>query len=141
MGLVLSILGSVLPWGKRLYLPIMGSAYYIGLEPWKVDSVLGIELTLGRYAFVGAIVATVSLGILRVWRKKYAVVFVLAGGLTTLLCSLLWILRPGFLEPLSFIKFTASYGAYISLSGGLITLIGCVLNFLSERRGFALARS
>jgi len=131
IGLFLSVCGSILPWGNELYLPI----FYIGVEPWNY--IIGIELTLGQFAFFSSIIAAISLAVYWISRNKYALVFVFAGGLTTTLCSLLWIISPGFLEPISYIKYTVSYGAYVSLMGGWVTLIGVILNFLWRRKLYA----
>jgi hypothetical protein len=79
----------------------------------------------------------VSLAVYWISKNKYALVFVFVGGLTTMFCSLLWIIRPGFLEPVSYIKYTVSYGAYVSFMGGWVTLIGVVLNFLWRRKLYA----
>lgn len=125
-GLVLSILGLFLPWGKERYLPWYGVVR---------GYVLGIELWLGTQVFVGCIVAGVCSFFYVTREKKYWLVPVWLAGLFAMYSTLVWIVNPnaatlhwGWVEVHSFrlvsnpgyIEETVDFGAYMSLIGSFI---------------------
>lgn len=134
-GLVLSISGVFLPWGKRELV-----SHFMA---WRVYLV-GVQLLLGTIALMGGAVAAIFLLLHAKKKQRYWLVPVLLGGLITLFCSLVWISNPNAyawywdwhqeygLVPFrtGHIPYKVLYGAYISLAGSITTSIGAILNFL-----------
>lgn len=134
IGLGLSILGLLLPWGKEHYLPVhgVGQGY-----------MLGIELLLGTQVIVGCIIAAIFSFFYVTRGKKYWLVPVLLGGLFAMCSTLAWMLNPG-AEALhwswvegygftlvsthfSYIEEIVDFGAYVSLIGSFITSSNAII--------------
>jgi len=126
IGLILSISGLFLPWGKEEWGSGLGA---------RGDYFLGIELLPGTFALVGCAVTAVFLLLYMRKNKRYLFVLVLLGGLMTIFSSLAWIVNPndlawhwewhqeyGIILIISLgISYKVLYGAYISLIGSVLT--------------------
>jgi len=119
-GIVLGITGLFLPWIEWSLAPLgfAGSNY-----------AFGIDVPLGVLAFVGWLVATVSWVLFMIKAQKLSLGFVIAGGIITMICSLTSIVNPGAFLSSGELVYTAVYGAYISLVGGTLILVGATFSF------------
>lgn len=123
IGLVLSLCGLFLPWGERTWKPwIMGP-----------DDLLGIELMVGRIAFVGCIVTDVSLLYHILRDQRHSLIFALSGGLIMIFCSSTWIIDPGVLVFSSLpVYYKALYGTYVTLIGSVLVSANAAFNLLDH---------
>jgi hypothetical protein len=117
LGIVLDVVGLSLPWVEGSWAP------GVYLLP---SYLLGIDVPLGVFAFVGWLVATVSWMLFMIKGQKLSLGFVMAGGIVTMICSLVSIVNPGAFLSSSQV-YTASYGEYVCFSGGTLILVGATL--------------
>jgi hypothetical protein len=118
-GIVLNVLGLFLPWAEWSWAPgVFAGSNYV---------VRGIDMPLGVFALVGWLVATVSWVVFMITNQKLLLGFVMAGGIVTMVCSLASLVNPGALLSSSQV-YTASYGEYVSFTGGTLILVGATFS-------------
>jgi len=112
-GIVLGILGLFLPWAEWSWVPgvYAGSNY-----------LLGINIPFGIFTFWVWLVATISWVLFMITGQKLLLGFIMAGGIVAMICSLASLANPGALLAISRI-YTASYGEYVSFTGGILILV------------------
>jgi hypothetical protein len=136
-GIVLDVLGLFLPWGDWSWTP-------------GVLTLLGIDISEGPLALFWWFIGTVSwvrfvvkgqkqvlkpskrFSLRSILFGKGLLTWVRLGGLAAVVSAFAWIASPGISQP-SVGVYTVSYGAYVSLAGGTLILLGAALSsFLLE---------
>lgn len=120
IGVVLSVFGLFLPWGKQESIPVMEQGRLF----------LGVELILGQFALLGCVITAAALLFFGAGKKKYSRCFMLLGGLITLAGSLTWIVNLGALALSGWFLYKIVFGVYVSFAGSLLTSAGAIFTFL-----------
>jgi len=127
-GVVLVFLSLLLPWGVAWLPPHRAG--------WS-QTLLGVELSFGKFALVGNVISAVALIFYRRKSRKYALVLAFLGQLAVSFFSLTWIAnhdKPSWpWEAGRGIAYEALYGAYICLIGSVTTLATVILRVLNRR--------
>jgi hypothetical protein len=116
-GVILGFLGFFLPWGTWSWRP---GVYAMS------NLMVGIGIPLGLIALLGWLIATCSSMFMQVKGQSRSRGFAVVGGILTTIGALVWTAAPGTLMCSSKI-YSPSYGAYISLVGGILIVAGAAL--------------
>lgn len=121
-GLILNVLGLFLPWAEW------------SVKPGAVGgpgSVLGVSTYVGGFfSSIGVVVSVVSWVLAMARKPKSLLALAVGGGIWIMTCAWAWIVVPGTLFGVphtSWLIYTASYGAYVSLAGGVLAFVGAAM--------------
>lgn len=124
IGAVVGAIGCCLPWFCET-----SSSSYVFLYPGP-RVLVGINFELGKFAFLGCIVAFFSQLVLVLRKKDYMVFVTLTGGFVAFSCSDAWIPNP-IIYVAGFTNFEILYGIYVTLIGTGMILVGTILSLYS----------
>lgn len=123
VGFITCMLGVFLPWGERTLLPIMTNS----------NQMLGIQLLLGQFTFVGACVAELLHILYTVKNRRYLFTFAIISEIVVIISPLLWTIYPGAMtQSPPYYLYKALYGAYINFVGGMLLLSGTLSSLVRQ---------
>jgi hypothetical protein len=95
---------------------------------------LGIQLLLGQYMFVGVCVTGLFHILFMVKNQKHLLTFAVISEIVVTISPLIWIAYPGTLAPYRpYYSYEALYGAYLSFVGGTLLLSGTLSSLVPAK--------